>query len=66
MMQQVLEGQGAYRYLDSAPVTIHAQDHRPAYASDGDYFSKPNAEDIFDKVYAMMSEVRPKDFPELY
>jgi pyruvate/2-oxoglutarate/acetoin dehydrogenase E1 component/TPP-dependent pyruvate/acetoin dehydrogenase alpha subunit len=66
MMQQVLEAQGAYRYLDSAPVTIHAQDHRPAYASDGDYFSKPNAEDIFDKVYAMMSEVRPKDFPELY
>ncbi len=66
MMQQVLEVQGAYRYLDSAPITIHAQDHRPAYASDGDYFSKPNAEDIFDKIYAMMSEANPQKFPALY
>lgn len=66
MMQQVLEKQGAYRYLDSPPVTIHAQDHRPAYASDGDYFSKPNVEDIFDKIYAIMSEVNPKKFPPLY
>jgi pyruvate/2-oxoglutarate/acetoin dehydrogenase E1 component/TPP-dependent pyruvate/acetoin dehydrogenase alpha subunit len=66
MMQQVLDKQGAYQYLDSKPVTIHAQDHRPAYASDGDYFSKPNAEDIFDKIYAMMSEVNPSKFPSLY
>ncbi|MDX1904730.1 MAG: thiamine pyrophosphate-dependent enzyme [Thermonemataceae bacterium] len=66
MMQQVLEVQGAYRFLDAAPITIHAQDHRPAYASDGDYFSKPNAEDIFDKIYAIMQEANPQRFPEIY
>ncbi|MGD1843263.1 MAG: thiamine pyrophosphate-dependent enzyme [Thermonemataceae bacterium] len=66
MMQQVLEKQNAYRYLDSAPLTIHAKDHRPAYASDGDYFSKPNVENIFDKVYTMMREVNPSQFPAIY
>ena len=66
MMQEVLEKQNAYYYLDSPPVTICAQPHRPAYASDGDYFSKPNTEEIFDKVYAMMSEADPKAFPPIY
>lgn len=66
MMQKVLEEQGAYRWLDSPPLTISAQDHRPAYGSDGDYFSKPNAEDIFDNVYRMMREANPAKFPDIY
>ncbi len=66
MMQKVLEEQGAYSYLDSKPVTITAKEHRPAYASDGDYFSKPNPEEVFDKVYALMSEVAPQDYPDIY
>ena len=65
LMQQIIEKQGAYRYLDSAPQTLSAKAHRPAYASDGDYFSKPNAEDIFEKVYAIMHEANPSDFPKL-
>lgn len=63
LMQEVVEKQGAYRYLDSAPQTLAAQPHRPAYGSDGDYFSKPNAEDIFEKVYSIMHEANPSDFP---
>ncbi len=66
MMQQVLEGQDAYQYLDSKPVTLCSKDHRPAYSSDGDYFSKVNAEDIYDTVYAMLNEVNPVDYPEIY
>lgn len=66
MMQQVLEEQHAYQHLDSTPVTITAKEHRPAYASDGDYFTKPNAEYIFEKVYALMHEVDPAQFPALY
>jgi pyruvate/2-oxoglutarate/acetoin dehydrogenase E1 component/TPP-dependent pyruvate/acetoin dehydrogenase alpha subunit len=66
MMQQVLEEQNAYAYLDSKPVTITAKEHRPAYASDGDYFSKPNAEEVFERVYAIMSEMDPSKFPALY
>jgi len=66
MMQQVLEGQNAYQYLDSKPVTLCSKDHRPAYSSDGDYFSKVNAEDIYDTVYAMLNEVNPVDYPEIY
>lgn len=66
MLQQVIEGQGAYKYLDSEPTTLSGKEHRPAYGSDGDYFSKPNEETVFDKVYAMMSEVDPIAFPELY
>ena len=66
MLQKVLEEQQAYRYLDSQPVTISATEHRPAYSSDGDYFSKPNAEDVFDKVYEIMSEVDPQEFPDIY
>ncbi len=56
MMQQVLEKQEAYKYLDSAPLTVSAKAHRPAYGTDGDYFSKPNAEEIYDVVMGMMEE----------
>lgn len=66
MMQQVLEVQNGYQYLDSKPLTIAAKEHRPAYASDGDYFTKPSAEDVFEKVYALMQEVNPDKFPSLY
>lgn len=66
MMQQVLEKQNGYKYLDSAPITVTAKDHRPAYGSDGDYFSKSNAEDIFDAVYKLMNEAAPQKFPTLY
>ncbi|MBL7860971.1 MAG: transketolase [Cyclobacteriaceae bacterium] len=66
MMQQVLEGQQAYQFLDSAPRTLTAKEHRPAYGSDGDYFSKPNPEDVFDSVYTLMNEVDPERFPKLY
>ncbi|PKP15302.1 MAG: transketolase, partial [Bacteroidetes bacterium HGW-Bacteroidetes-23] len=66
ILQQVLDVQNGYDYLDSKPQTLAAQPHRPAYGTDGDYFSKPSAEDIFEKVYAMMHEVNPKEFPSLY
>ena len=63
MMQQVLEIQKGYQYLDSAPITITGKEHRPAYGSDGDYFSKPNPEEIFDRVYQLMNEVSDQRFP---
>jgi len=66
MMQQILEVQNAYPYLDSKPVTITGKEHRPAYASDGDYFTKPNPEEVFEKVYGLMNEVDPDKFPALY
>ncbi|MGB0430180.1 MAG: transketolase C-terminal domain-containing protein, partial [Bacteroidia bacterium] len=66
MMQQVLDKQGGYYHLDSEPKCLSAHAHRPAYATDGDYFSKPNAEDIFDTVYGMMGEVAPDRFPSIY
>jgi 2-oxoisovalerate dehydrogenase E1 component len=66
MMQQVLEVQGAYKYLDSKPMTITAKEHRTAYASDGDYFSKPNAEEVFEKIYGLMQESDPSKYPPLY
>ncbi len=59
MMQEVIENQGGWQYLDSQPRTLAAKEHRPAYTTDGDYFSKPSAEDIFDAVYAMMKEASP-------
>jgi pyruvate/2-oxoglutarate/acetoin dehydrogenase E1 component/TPP-dependent pyruvate/acetoin dehydrogenase alpha subunit len=65
MMQQVLEGQGGYRWLDSAPITICGKAHRPAYGSDGDYFSKPNREEIFAAVYALMHESDPRRYPSI-
>ncbi len=66
MMQKVLEEQGAYKYLDSKPITITSKEHRPAYSSDGDYFSKPNVEEVFDKVYQLMNEVDPSKYPDIY
>ena len=66
MMQQVLEKQGAYAFLDSAPVTITGKEHRPAYGSDGDYFSKPNTEDVFERVYQLMHDSEPERFPHLF
>jgi len=62
MMQEVLEKQGGWNYLDSAPKTLTGKEHRPAYTTDGDYFSKPSAEDIFDTVYEMMKEAVPAKY----
>ncbi|MEM8895359.1 MAG: transketolase C-terminal domain-containing protein, partial [Bacteroidota bacterium] len=64
MMQNVLEHQRGYQYLDSSPATLFGRDHRPAYATDGDYFSKPNVEDVVERVYNMMNEVNPTKFPK--
>jgi len=66
LLQQVVEKQGGYRYLDSDPQTLAAKEHRPAYGTDGDYFSKPSAEDVFEKIYAIMHEANPNKFPGLY
>jgi 2-oxoisovalerate dehydrogenase E1 component len=66
MMQKVLEERGAYNYLDAKPKTITAKDHRPAYTTDGDYFSNPNAEDVFETIYDIMHEANPKRYPKLY
>ncbi len=66
MMQNVLERDGGYQYLDSKPITITSQEHRPAYGTDGDYFSKPNIEDVFEKVYSIFTEVNPEHYKKLY
>ncbi len=66
IMQHVVQEQKGFYYLDSEPRCLTAKAHRPAYASDGDYFSKPNAEEIFDEIYDIMRECRPDDFPEIY
>ncbi|MGZ6519861.1 MAG: transketolase C-terminal domain-containing protein, partial [Bacteroidia bacterium] len=66
ILQKVLEEQGAYQFLDSEPRTLAAKDHRPAYGSDGDYFSKPSADDVFDTVYELMRESNPNKFPGIY
>jgi pyruvate/2-oxoglutarate/acetoin dehydrogenase E1 component/TPP-dependent pyruvate/acetoin dehydrogenase alpha subunit len=66
MMQKVVEEQGAYTYLDSPPRTITGRDHRPAYGTDGDYFSNPNAEDVFETLYEMMHESHPEKYPRIY
>ena len=65
MLQEVIEKQGGYYWLDSPPKTLTGTQHRPAYGSDGDYWSKPNAETIFDAVYEMMHEVDPATYPSL-
>ena len=66
IMQKIVEEQDAYNYLDSEPQTLAAKEHRPPYGKDGDYFTKPSAEDIFEKVYSMMHEFDPSKFPSLY
>ena len=65
MMQKVLEEQDAYNYLDSKPVTISSNEHRPAYGDDGDYFSKSNIDQVIDKCYDLMSESKPNKYPTL-
>ena len=65
MMQNVIEKQNGYYFLDSKPITIHSNDHRPAYSTDGDYFSKPNCEDIFNKIYSLFSELDPRSYPKI-
>ncbi|MFH6984325.1 alpha-ketoacid dehydrogenase subunit alpha/beta [Marinoscillum luteum] len=62
MMQNVLERDGGFFHLDSKPITITAQEHRPAYGTDGDYFSKPSTEDVFEKIYALMHEINPERY----
>ena len=66
MLDEILNKQNAYPYLDSKPITISAQAHRPAYGSDGDYFSKPNVMDIFEKIYDIMHESNPNKYKALY
>ncbi len=66
MMQQVMENQKSFRHLDMEPRTLTAKEHRPAYGSDGDYYSKPSTEDVFDSVYAMMHDYNPASFPAIY
>lgn len=66
MLDQILVKQGAYNFLDLAPQTMSAKDHRPAYGSDGDYFSKPNMDDIIEKVLDMMHDLDPIGFPKVF
>ncbi len=66
LLQQIMEVQGAYKHLDSEPITIASKEHRPAYGSDGDYFSKASADDVFDAVYKLMSETNPEKYPDIY
>ena len=65
ILDEILNKQNAYKHLDSQPKTLAAQPHRPAYGTDGDYFSKPSVEDIFEAVYNLLSESNPSDFPKL-
>jgi len=66
MMQKVMEEQGGFDFLEIPPVTLAAKDHRPAYGSDGDYYSKPNVEDVFDTVYEMIRRCNPGLYPPVY
>lgn len=66
ILQKIVEEQGGYKYLDSAPLTIASKEHRPAYGSDGDYFSKPNSDDVFDIIYKLMNEADPQRYPNIY
>ena len=66
IIQNIIDDQDAYKHLDSKPQTLTAKAHRPAYGTDGDYFSKPSVEDVFEKIYSMMHESNPTDFPLMY
>ena len=66
ILQKIIEEQDAYNFLDSEPQTLSAKAHRPPYGKDGDYFTKPSTEDVFEKVYSIMNEVNPDQFPSLY
>lgn len=63
ILQQILEKQNGYQFLDSRPLTITAKNHRPAYGTDGDYFSKPSIDDIVERIYGVFNEVNPQRFP---
>jgi pyruvate/2-oxoglutarate/acetoin dehydrogenase E1 component/TPP-dependent pyruvate/acetoin dehydrogenase alpha subunit len=65
ILNQIVEVQGGYKHMDSKPQTLSAKDHRPPYGTDGDYFSKPSVEDVYEKVYEIMHEVNPSEFPKL-
>ena len=65
ILQKIIEKQEAYQYLDSKPTTLTAKSHRPAYGSDGDYFSKPSKDDIVETAYKLMHEFNPVDYPEI-
>ena len=65
ILNEVLNNQNGYQYLDSKPKLITAKEHRPAYGTDGDYFSKPSAEDIFEGIYEVMHEMNPLEYPKL-
>jgi hypothetical protein len=64
-MQQILQEQKGYYHLDSEPVTLTSKAHRPAYGTDGDYFSKPSVDDIVDVAYELIQEVRPDEYPSI-
>jgi len=66
MMQKVLEEQGGYYHLDVEPKTLSSKDHRPAYGTDGDYFSKPSIDDMVETAYQLMRDVDPENYPALY
>ncbi len=66
ILQQIVDVQEGYKFLDSKPETLASKPHRPSYGTDGDYFSKPSVEDVFEKVYAIMGEANPKKYPSLY
>ncbi|WP_312824635.1 thiamine pyrophosphate-dependent enzyme [Epilithonimonas sp.] len=66
ILQQILEKQKAFKFLDSEPLTISSENHRPAYASDGDYFSKPSADDMVEKIYTIFNEINPQKYPAIY
>ena len=66
ILQQIIEKQGGYKFLDAEPRTLTSKNHRPAYGSDGDYFSKPNVEDVVDTIYEIMNEADPLKFPAIY
>ncbi|WP_026450101.1 alpha-ketoacid dehydrogenase subunit alpha/beta [Aequorivita capsosiphonis] len=65
ILNHIVEEQGGYKYMDSKPQTLSAKEHRPSYGTDGDYFSKPSSEDIYEKVYEIMHEANPSKFPKL-
>jgi 2-oxoisovalerate dehydrogenase E1 component len=66
MMHEVLEKQDGYRWLDSKPITLTSREHRPAYGTDGDYFSKPQVEDVIETAYNLMRESDPNRFSALF
>ena len=66
MLDKILVEQKAYNFLDSAPETLSAKDHRPAYGTDGDYFSKPSIDDIVEKAYGILTEADPIKYPKLF